>query len=110
MGVHGQEPNQLFAAVRSRLFEHRLRALHGNSRRPEQPSLGPLGRNKAGMRNPHVFREEPVMYYLVVFIIAIAVGLTAIGEGSITVPALVVLAGIRSGEAAGAAFVLAGLP
>src|SRR6266568_2466930 len=109
MGVHGQEPNQLFAAVRSRLFEHRLRALHRNSRRPEQPSLGPLGRNKAGMRNPHVFREGPVMYYLVGFIIAIAVGLTGIGGGSFTVPALVLLAGLRAGEAVGTAFLFAGV-
>ncbi len=82
---------------------------HGNSRRPEQPSLGPLGRNKAGMRNPHVFREGPVMYYLVGFIIAIAVGLTGIGGGSFTVPALVLLTGLTAGEAVGTAFLFAGV-
>src|SRR6266852_5135319 len=50
------------------------------------------------MRNPHVFREGPVMYYLVGFIIAIAVGLTGIGGGSFTVPALVLLTGLTAGE------------
>ena len=31
LGAHRQAPNQLLAAIRSRLFEHRLRALHRNS-------------------------------------------------------------------------------
>src|SRR6266478_5902413 len=61
------------------------------------------------MRNPHVFREGPVMYYLVGFIIAIAVGLTGIGGGSFTVPALVLLAGLTAGEAVGTAFLFAGV-
>src|SRR6266702_5616377 len=61
------------------------------------------------MRNPHVFREEPVMYYLVGFIIALAVGLTGIGGGSFTVPALVLLAGLTAGEAVGTAFLFAGV-
>src|SRR6266852_4293869 len=109
MGVHGPEPNQLFAAVRSGLFEHRLRTVHGNSRRPEQRSLRPLGRQETGMRNPHVFGEGAVMYYLVGFIIAIAVGLTGSGGGSFTVPALVLLAGLTAGEAVGTAFLFAGV-
>src|SRR6266478_6084905 len=61
------------------------------------------------MRNPHVFREGPVMYYLVGFIIAVAVGLTGIGGGSFTVPALVLLAGLTAGEAVGTAFLFAGV-
>jgi uncharacterized membrane protein YfcA len=47
------------------------------------------------------------MYYLVGFIIAIAVGLTGIGGGSFTVPALVLLAGLTAGEAVGTAFLFA---
>ena len=35
LGVHGQKPDQLFAPVRPGIFEHRLRALHGDSRRSE---------------------------------------------------------------------------
>ncbi len=49
------------------------------------------------------------MYYLVGFIIAIAVGLTGIGGGSFTVPALVLLAGLTAGEAVGTAFLFAGV-
>src|SRR5712691_4696230 len=32
VGIHGQESNQLFAAVRSRISEYWLRAVHGNSK------------------------------------------------------------------------------
>jgi len=49
------------------------------------------------------------MYYLVGFIIALAVGLTGIGGGSFTVPALVLLAGLTAGEAVGTAFLFAGV-
>lgn len=49
------------------------------------------------------------MHYLVGFIIAIAVGLTGIGGGSFTVPALVLLAGLTAGEAVGTAFLFAGV-
>jgi uncharacterized protein len=49
------------------------------------------------------------MYYVVGFIIAIAVGLTGIGGGSFTVPALVLLAGLTAGEAVGTAFLFAGV-
>ncbi len=49
------------------------------------------------------------MYYLVGFIIAIAVGLTGIGGGSFTVPALVLLTGLTAGEAVGTAFLFAGV-
>ncbi len=49
------------------------------------------------------------MHYLVGFIIALAVGLTGIGGGSFTVPALVLLAGLPAGEAVGTAFMFAGV-
>src|SRR6266704_6283410 len=49
------------------------------------------------------------MYSVVGFIIALAVGMTGIGGGSFTVPALVLLAGLASGEAVGTAFLFAGV-
>jgi len=48
------------------------------------------------------------MNILLGFLIATAVGLTGIGGGSYTVPALVLLAGMPAGEAVGTAFVFAG--
>jgi uncharacterized protein len=50
------------------------------------------------------------MTYLALgFVIALAVGLTGIGGGSFTVPALVLLVGLPAGEAVGTAFVFAGV-
>ena len=49
------------------------------------------------------------MYSLIGFIIALAVGMTGIGGGSFTVPALVLIAGLTSGEAVGTAFLFAGV-
>lgn len=43
------------------------------------------------------------------FFIALAVGLTGIGGGSFTVPALLLLVGLPAGEAVGTAFVFAGV-
>src|SRR5437867_11077843 len=43
------------------------------------------------------------------FLIAIAVGLTGIGGGSFTVPALILIVGLTAGEAVGTAFVFAGV-
>ncbi len=43
------------------------------------------------------------------FLIAVAVGLTGIGGGSFTVPALVLIVGLTAGEAVGTAFVFAGI-
>ncbi len=45
---------------------------------------------------------------LIGFVIALAVGLTGIGGGSFTVPALLLFAGLSVGEAVGTAFVFAG--
>src|SRR5229473_7514382 len=68
-----------------------------------------MGWNKARMRHPHFFRERAVMHYLIGFLIALAVGLTGVGGGSFTVPALVLLAGLTAGEAVGTAFLFAGV-
>ena len=46
---------------------------------------------------------------LIGFAIAFAVGLTGIGGGSFTVPALLLFAGLSAGEAVGTAFVFAGI-
>jgi len=48
------------------------------------------------------------MHYIIGFLIALAVGLTGIGGGSFTVPALVLLTGLTAGEAVGTAFLFAG--
>src|ERR1043165_1990465 len=49
------------------------------------------------------------MYSIIGFMIALAVGMTGIGGGSFTVPALVLIAGLTSGEAVGTAFLFAGV-
>ena len=49
-----------------------------------------------------------MMHFLIGFAIAVAVGLTGIGGGSFTVPALVLIAGLPASEAVGTAFVFAG--
>jgi len=49
------------------------------------------------------------MHFLIGFIIAVAVGLTGIGGGSFTVPALVLIVGLPAGAAVGTAFVYAGV-
>jgi uncharacterized membrane protein YfcA len=49
------------------------------------------------------------MHVLIGFVIALAVGLTGIGGGSFTVPALVLLVGLMPGAAVGTAFVFAGV-
>ncbi|MEQ1353818.1 MAG: sulfite exporter TauE/SafE family protein [Candidatus Acidiferrum sp.] len=49
------------------------------------------------------------MHALIGFLIALAVGLTGIGGGSFTVPALILLVGLTAGEAVGTAFLFAGV-
>ena len=49
------------------------------------------------------------MHILIGFLIALAVGLTGIGGGSFTVPALVLIVGISAETAVGTAFVFAGV-
>ena len=48
-------------------------------------------------------------YLLLGFAIALSVGLTGIGGGSFTVPALLLIAGLPAGEAVGTTFVFAGV-
>jgi uncharacterized membrane protein YfcA len=61
------------------------------------------------MRNPHFFGEIRVMHLFLGFFIALIVGLTGIGGGSFTVPALLLIVGLPAGEAVGTAFVFAGV-
>src|SRR5438105_12997130 len=61
------------------------------------------------MRHSHVFRACRMTQLLIGFVIALAVGLTGIGGGSFTVPALLLLSGLSVGEAVGTAFVFAGV-
>lgn len=49
------------------------------------------------------------MNFVIGFLIAAAVGLTGIGAGSFTVPALMLLVGLTAGEAVGTAFLFAGV-
>jgi uncharacterized protein len=48
------------------------------------------------------------MTLLIGFLIALAMGMTGIGGGSFTVPALILIIGLTAGEAVGTAFVFAG--
>ncbi len=50
-----------------------------------------------------------MIHYLIGFVIALAVGLTGIGGGSFTVPALVLIVGLPANVAVGTAFVYAGV-
>src|SRR5713226_1737447 len=68
-----------------------------------------MGRNKARVRNSHFLHAGGKMNFLIGFLIAAAVGLTGVGGGSFTVPALVLLAGLTAGEAVGTAFLFAGV-
>ncbi|HEV3481475.1 MAG TPA: sulfite exporter TauE/SafE family protein [Candidatus Acidoferrales bacterium] len=61
------------------------------------------------MRDPHRVQADGVMHILIGFLIALAVGLTGIGGGSFTVPALVLIARISAETAVGTAFVFAGV-
>ena len=49
------------------------------------------------------------MHYLLGFLIALAVGMTGVGGGSFTVPALVLLTGLTAVDAVGTAFLFAGV-
>jgi len=49
------------------------------------------------------------MNFVIGFLIAVAVGMTGIGGGSFTVPALILMVGLTAGEAVGTAFVFAGI-
>src|SRR6202045_5453128 len=68
-----------------------------------------MGWNEARMRNTHFLRSGRKMNFLIGFLIALAVGLTGIGGGSFTVPALLLITGLTAGEAVGTAFLFAGV-
>src|SRR3984893_12134230 len=68
-----------------------------------------MGWNEAGVRNSHLLDASRKMNFLIGFLIAAAVGLTGIGGGSFTVPALVLIVGLTAGEAVGTAFLFAGV-
>jgi uncharacterized protein len=61
------------------------------------------------MRHTYILSRQAMMHYVVGFLIALAVGLTGVGGGSFTVPALVLLARLTAGEAVGTAFLFAGV-
>src|SRR5947199_8234491 len=61
------------------------------------------------MRHSHLLKASRGMNFFIGFLIAVAVGLTGIGGGSFTVPALVLIVGLTAGEAVGTAFVFAGI-
>src|SRR5712675_1210042 len=68
-----------------------------------------MGWNEAGVRHSHFFDAGGEMNFVIGFFIAAAVGLTGIGGGSFTVPALVLIVGLTAGEAVGTAFLFAGV-
>src|SRR6202166_3964122 len=59
--------------------------------------------------NPYFFGESGVTHVLLGFVIALVVGLTGIGGGSFTVPALLLVVGLPAADAVGSAFVFAGV-
>jgi uncharacterized protein len=61
------------------------------------------------MRDSHFFGEILVTVLLLGFAIAVSVGLTGIGGGSFTVPALLLILGLPPAEAVGTTFVYAGV-
>jgi uncharacterized membrane protein YfcA len=68
-----------------------------------------MEREKTRVWNPHFFGENVVAHLLLGFVIALVVGLTGIGGGSFTVPALLLIVGLPAAESVGTAFVFAGV-
>src|SRR5467141_3098052 len=68
-----------------------------------------MGWNEAGVRHSHFLDAGGKMNFVIGFLIAAAVGLTGIGGGSFTVPALMLIVGLTAGEAVGTAFLFAGV-
>src|SRR5216684_1975106 len=103
------ERNQPPASIRRGLSQHWMRALHCISGGSQQSEIRAVGRNQARMRHSHFFEASRGMSFFLGFLIAVAVGLTGVGGGSFTVPALVLIVGLTAGEAVGTAFVFAGV-
>src|SRR6185369_4276785 len=68
-----------------------------------------MGWPQIGMWHPHIFGAQTMIHLLLGFAIALSVGLTGIGGGSFTVPALLLIAGLPPVEAVGTTFVFAGV-
>ena len=68
-----------------------------------------MGWNETGVRHSHFLDAGGKMNFVIGFLIAAAVGLTGIGGGSFTVPALMLIVGLTAGEAVGTAFLFAGV-
>src|SRR6202030_2164212 len=68
-----------------------------------------MEREETRVWNPHLFGESVVTHLLLGFAFALVVGLTEIGGGSFTVPALLLLVGLPAADAVGTAFVFAGV-
>src|ERR1700676_2911453 len=68
-----------------------------------------MERKETRVWHPHLFGESGVTHLLLGFVIALVVGLTGIGGGSFSVPALLLLVGLPAGDAVGTAFVFAGV-
>src|SRR6266852_4231360 len=68
-----------------------------------------MGWNETGVWHSHFLDAGAKMNFLIGFLIATAVGLTGIGGGSFTVPALMLIVGLTAGEAVGTAFLFAGV-
>ncbi len=71
-----------------------------------RPALRPMGRRETGMRHSHRFeaghaRALQLMQIAIGFLIALAVGLTGIGGGSFTVPALMLIVGLPAARFGG---------
>src|SRR5262249_32371787 len=61
------------------------------------------------MRHSYLLGAFAMMHVIIGFVIAVSVGLTGIGGGSFTVPALLLIAGLPPAEAVGTTFVYAGV-
>src|SRR5215813_12228254 len=61
------------------------------------------------MRHSYLLGAFAMMHVLLGLVIALSVGLTGIGGGSFTVPALLLIAGLPPAEAVGTTFVFAGV-
>src|SRR5579862_3063278 len=83
--------------------------MYRDSRRRDESPFRTMGRRETRVWHPHRFGAQSMTHALIGFFIALAVGLTGIGGGSFTVPALLVLAGLTAGEAVGTAFLFAGV-
>lgn len=68
-----------------------------------------MGWAKTRMRDSHLFRAIAMTHFILGFLIALAVGLTGMGGGSFTVPALLLISGLPAAVAVGTTFVFAGV-